>query len=107
MTDPTLEGVQVPLVWGAVSDLPVLAANQFALQLTGTAHEEILLTAGHAVPPIFVGGASEQHEQMSRIERVVVQPIVRLSISRATLVELETALRNALSRLDALQELAE
>jgi hypothetical protein len=94
---------QVGVVWPEVSELPVLAANQFAVQITGGEGgrlDEIVLTIGHVASPLLSGTPEEQRAQISQITQLTIQPIARFAVTRYRLAELRELLDSIMSRWD-------
>jgi hypothetical protein len=50
--------------------------------------EELVLTIGHAAPPIVSGNPEEQRQQLAGISEVTVQPLARYAVTRQRLAEL-------------------
>jgi hypothetical protein len=68
---------QVPIVMQMSSNLTPLPCNAFSLRVTP---DGILLTAGFAVPPLFVGQPDEQRAQMESIDHIEAKPLADLLI---------------------------
>jgi hypothetical protein len=96
------EAFELPLRWGSGESLPVLAANQVLLQVDAAAGQPdmALLTFGHASLPPVTGTPEQQREQIANISEVVVQPLVRLSLSPRRLKELADLLQRTLGNWD-------
>jgi hypothetical protein len=93
---------QVPVTWGDVSELPVLASNQFAVQVdvdSAGQPDSLILTFGHAGPPIVSGTAEEIRTQTEKISQVTVQPLMRLQISIKRAAEFSAVLQRTLAIL--------
>ena len=84
-----------------MSDLPVLAANQFVAQLSGGIStgqpDEVLLVIGHAAPPIIIG--DDVADRLSQIGQIEVKPLARFSISRERFAELADLLQRIRSSI--------
>jgi hypothetical protein len=96
---PGKMSIQVPLVWGNLDKLPVLAANQFLVQVSAgpsPEYDEILLTAGHAAPPVLLGSQEQQETAARQVTNVQVTPIGRYSVSRANLAALASVVNQLL-----------
>jgi hypothetical protein len=101
--EPTSEeSFEIPLIWGSGESLPVLATNQVLLQVDAAAGQPdmVLLTFGHASPPPVSGTPEQQRERMAKISEVVVQPVVRLSLSPRRLKEVVDLLQRNLGHWD-------
>jgi hypothetical protein len=84
--------VSVPLIWGDLGDLTVLAANQFIAQLSSPRPEggfdEVVLTVGYAAPPVLLGAGADLRRQASELESVPVRPLSRYSLTQTKAEEL-------------------
>ena len=76
---PPEGGIEVPVVWVGVDDLPVHHVNQFV----GTVNpQEIFLTLGTLVPPPIFGGTPEERlAQAKSIEFVQIRPTARVALT--------------------------
>jgi hypothetical protein len=99
------ETLVVPVTWGDVEALPVLAANQLAVQVDslGTRPDLVVLTVGHVVPPIISGPEEQRLAQVEQITEVVVQPLARFSLSPGRLREWADLLRTTADRFEEMQ----
>lgn len=89
-------GIQIPLTWIGVEELPIHLANQFVCQFE---QQEFILTFGQMSPPALLGGTEEERaEQAEQIDFVPVRPLARLAFTETRLRELvavlEANLRN-------------
>lgn len=103
MSESTGQNVQLRVVWGDVSQLAVLAANQFALQVSGLGGvpDEVVLTVGHVAAPVLTGSPEEQRANISELSHVEVHPLARFSMSLGKLDELATAISEIRAHLGA------
>lgn len=98
MADETPDAVELPVLWIGLDDLPVLMANQFIGQVL---QDEIVLSFGSMVPPPVVGATvKERREQIDRLTYVQIRPVVRISVTRRRLEELQTMIRDTLNNYD-------
>ncbi len=92
------EGVALPVLWIGLDDLPVLMANQFVGQVL---QDEIILSFGSMVPPPVIGATvEERRDQIERLTHVQVRPMIRISVTRRRLEELQALLRDTLTNYD-------
>ena len=99
MTEPLPEeGVQVPLVWVGLDDVPVQTSNQALLQIA--AKDEFVLVVGHTAGPVVLGSEDEQREQLKNVNFVPVRPIVRLGLTRQRVEELLHPLERQIEAYD-------
>lgn len=97
MTDqgPGHDAIPVPLLWVGIDEQPVLMANQFQGQVQ---QDEIILSFGTLVEPPIVGSTPEERRaQVLRVAYVPVRPIVRVTLTRRRLEELQTMLRDTIA----------
>lgn len=91
---------QVPVTWADVSELPVLASNQLAVQVdmdSAGQPDSLILTFGHAGAPIMSGTPEEVRAQTEKVGQVTVQPLVRLQISIKRAAEFSAVLQRSLA----------
>ena len=92
--------IALPVLWVGVEEQPVLAANQFLIQV----HEgEVFLVVGHVTPPPFVlEGASleEVRRQAAAIGSVPVRALGRYALTPRRLAELIELLQRGQGMLD-------
>ena len=84
--------------------LPVLAANQFAVQLSNEAGDpvpSVLLTVGHVAPPRLWGTPEEQRTAAAAVESVNVQPLARFSMSAKKAAEFAGLLQSLVQQIEA------
>jgi hypothetical protein len=90
------------LVWPG--DLPVVVAlNQVATQVTrgpSGAPGEIIMTVGHAAPPLLVGDPEEQRAQAQAVDEVPVQVLGRFSMGREQVGQMLSVLATAAEQWD-------
>ena len=72
-----MEDVTVRLDWSAADDVPVQPANLVIVQTVGT---EIVLSFGHAPPPIAMGMVNDQVAEYLKEHRVPVQQVARFTL---------------------------
>ena len=73
-----MEDVTVQLDWSAADAVPVLPANLVLVQTVGA---EVILSFGHAPPPIAMASiANEQLGEYLREHRVPVQHVARFTL---------------------------
>lgn len=89
-------GIQIPLAWIGVEELPIHLANQFVCQFE---QQEFILTFGQMSPPALLADTEEERaEQAEQIDFVPVRPLARLVFTETRLRELiavlEANLRN-------------
>jgi hypothetical protein len=96
------DGIQVPVVWVGLDELPVLFANQFVAQVE---RGEIFLTVGQLQPPPIVGATEEERrEQVENIAYVPVKPVARIAMAPSRLRELISILQITMSNHEAQSE---
>ena len=95
----------IPLTWGDISKVPVLAANQLAVQVDalGTKPDLVILTIGHASAPVLTGTDEQKRAAAELIHRVEVQPLARISLSVGRLKEWAALLQTTADKLDEIQ----
>ena len=90
------------MTWGEVNELPVLAANQLAIQVdvdsSGQA-DSLIVTFGHAGAPIVSGTPEDVRAQTEKINQVTVQPLARLQVSLKRAAEFSALLQRTLTAL--------
>jgi hypothetical protein len=102
VTDAPATGITVKTVWpDSINALPVLSANQFIAQVSGLSGkiDEVILTFGHAVPPVLLG--DDANERLAGLDQVEVRPLARFSVSRDRIQEFAALLQTV---SDALSE---
>ena len=91
--------------WVGVDDVPLLVANQFAVQLGAgspeVAPEDLFLVVGQVAPPLLVGTEEEQRAQFAEVTAVPIRTLARLSLTRQRAVELAAALSQLVEQYDA------
>jgi hypothetical protein len=93
--------VQLRVAWGGVDELPVLAANQFLVQVAAQTAPpddpgEIVLTVGHLAPPLLLGNQDEVQKAAAELGIVHVRPLARFSVPRSQAAALVKALNTVL-----------
>lgn len=105
MDEQLPEGVNLPIVWTGVDDVPVVFANQSLGQVGQQG--EVILTFGQLVPPAILGVTEEDRERQIRsLTHIPIKPVARLAFTRAGLEELVGLLHKTLENHDRAQELA-
>jgi hypothetical protein len=110
----SVETVALSVRWRNIDELPVLPANQFAVQLGGIPStlssdqkpDGVYLIIGHAAPPLLVASsAEEQKMQLEALsEGIEVRPHGRFLLSRGRLQELSELLQQAIKAYDGAGE---
>jgi hypothetical protein len=90
--------VQVQLQWSD-APIPILVANQFAIQYDG---EQFYLIVGQASPPIYSGSPEQVTEQLKSEQRVTVTRIAQYGLTRAQMEALHGILRDTLAAVEKL-----
>jgi hypothetical protein len=85
---PEEEGLEVPVVWGGVEEVPILYANTFVCQWDVAAHGGFILTIGQLTPPALIGTPDEVRGQAEQLSYVPVRAVARIGVTRAKLDEL-------------------
>jgi hypothetical protein len=100
--------VRARLVWEDADRLPVLAANQFLVQLSVIEPEitaaDVVLTVGYLAPPVFLGTPEEQQEAAASVDHLTVRPAARFSIPIAKAGELARVIQELLARAEAARQ---
>ena len=100
--------VQARITWEGVDRLPVLAANQFLVQLSASEPQnlvsDIILTVGYLAPPVLIGTEEEQMQAAAQLDHLNVQPVARFAIPLAKATELGQVLQGFLQRIEATRE---
>lgn len=99
------ELVAIPLTWGDVSRMPVLTANQLAVQVDalGAKPDLVVLTVGHVVAPILSGSEEQRQDALERTTEVTIQPLARFSLSVGRLREWADLLQATADRFEEMQ----
>lgn len=103
---PTQLSVRATISWRDedLNRLQVLAANQFAVQLSNEADDpvpSVLLTVGYVAPPLLLGTPEERQTAAAAVENVNVQPLARFSISAKKAVEFAGVLQSLVQQIEA------
>ncbi len=83
MAEELPDGIQIPLSWEGIEDLPILLANQVIGQVGQQG--EVILSFGQASPPVLIGDPEQQREQAGEIPFVPIKPVARLALTRVGL----------------------
>jgi hypothetical protein len=100
MSDPQPEGIEVPVIWAGVEDVPILYANTFICQFDVASPGGFILTAGQMTPPALIGTPEEVQEQAEQVSFVPVRAAARLAFTRAKLDELVAILQANREKFD-------
>lgn len=106
MTEPlTPTFVQAPLAWGDIDRVPVLAANQFLMQIAVNAGQgdpsDVVLTVGYVPPPLLIGTPEEQQATLAALDHLNVRTVGRFSIPAGKAAELAEIIQDLLRRIEA------
>lgn len=102
------DGVEVPIVWIGVEDVPILHANAFVSQFDQQTLDVVILTVGQLTAPAIIGATPEEREeQANQVAYVPVKPIVRLGLTTARARELIATLGANLDQLELARGLKE
>jgi hypothetical protein len=108
--DNPLEKHSLRLSWAEAANLSTQAANQLLVQVDLGPNQQpdmVILTIGHAGPPVVLGSRDEQIEQLSKISEVPVKPVIRVSVSLQRLREWAELLNGTLDKIDSWRSAAE
>lgn len=95
--------IELRVVWDGVDAVPPVPANQFLLQPISTQAEkvdEIVLTAGHLVPPALTGPPDEQRALALALSVISVRPVARVSMTLDRARELRDLLVRVIGEID-------
>lgn len=100
-TDELPEPVGIPVVWGGVDDSAPLFVNQFVFQV----HEEdVWFVAGVVQPPLALGKTQEERvESIKSVQFVPIRTVARLALNRQRLLELKSAVDDAVAMVARLE----
>ncbi len=97
--------MRAQVVWGDLNRLPVLAANQFLIQLSVSEPQitgsEVVLTIGYLAPPLLLGTPEEQREAAAALDHLTVSPVARFSIPIGKAAELAQVVQGFLQHVEA------
>jgi hypothetical protein len=93
-------GIELPLVWVGIEELPIQMVSQMMVQVQ--AKDEIILTLGQTSPPILIGTPEQQAAAASRIPFIPVRALVRSSLTSNRVREVIKALTDLLEKHDEL-----
>ena len=102
MTEDTQTGVNVPVIWDGIENVPLALANQVLGQVG--VQGEVILTFGQITPPILVGKSEQQVSQAQEIPFVAVKPVARLALTKAGLDDLVRVLQATQKNYERTQE---
>lgn len=100
------DGIEVPVVWLGVEDVPILHANAFVSQIDAQTLDALILTVGQMTQPA-ISGATEQErrQQVESVAYVPIKPVVRLGLTEARARELVATLQANLDHLETARKL--
>jgi hypothetical protein len=91
-------GIEIPVLFVGVEDVPVLLANQFVIQHQ---QEEFILMIGQVAPPLILAGTpEEQLEQAKNISYIPIKVVGRFGLTRTRMTELIRILQDNLKKFD-------
>ena len=97
------EGVNLPIVWTGVDDMPIVFVNQTIGQVGQ--QSEVILTFGQLAPPAILGETQEERDRQIRdLTHIPIKPVARLALTRAGLEQLVDVLHQTLANHDKAQE---
>ncbi len=98
------EGVNLPIVWEGVDDVPMVFVNQTLGQVGQ--QSEVILTFGQLAPPAILADTQEEREKQARaLTHLPIKPVARLALTRTGLEQLVDVLHQTLTNHDMAQEL--
>jgi len=107
-SSPLPAQVRAQIVWEDVDRVPVLAANQFILQVAAVESPEdiadTVLTIGYLSPPVILGTPEEQQVAAAALERVSVRPSARFIIPIKKAAELAQIIQELVERVEAAKQ---
>lgn len=95
------EGIQIPVTWIGLDDVPVHYANQFVCQFQP---DEFILSIGNLTPPMLLGPPDEQQKQLQQLAYVPIRPIARIAMTPSRLRELIQVLQQNLQQYESFQD---
>ncbi len=98
------EPVNLRISWTDNDNLLFTWANQFIVQPAGA--NEILISLGQVHPPLVIGSAEEQQEQLRKLTTVDCKVVSRVSVSLESARQLLTVLQTTLDGLERIKTLA-
>jgi len=102
VTEDPRTGVNVPVLWDGIEDVPLAFANQVLGQVGPQG--EVILTFGQVTPPILVGKPEQQAAQAEEIPFVAVKTVARLALTKASLDDFIRVLRATQKNHERAQE---
>ncbi len=98
------EGVNLPIIWTGVDDVPMVFVNQTLAQVGQ--QSEVILTFGQLAPPAVLADTQEERERQIRaLTHIPIKPVARLALTRTGLEQLVDVLHQTLVNHDKAQEL--
>ena len=96
------QGIQIPMAWVGVEEVPIFFANQAVCQFQ---QNEFILTFGQMSPPAILGATEEERvEQAAQIPYVPIKPLARLGLTEGRLRELIAVLEANLRNYEQYQQ---
>lgn len=90
--------IPMPLLWIGLDEEPVVMVNQFIGQVQ---QDEIVLSFGAMVQPPLIGLTPEDRRQQAlSITHIPIRPVLRFTMTRRRVEELQTMLRDTLDIYD-------
>ena len=100
--------MRAQIVWEDVDRVPVLAANQFILQVAAVDSPDditdAVLTIGYLPPPVILGTPEEQQAAAAALERVTVRPSARFVVPIKKAAELAQLIQELVQRVEAAKQ---
>jgi hypothetical protein len=105
MSDPEKpeDGIQVPVVWAGVEDVPIVYANNIIVQFDTSSPGGFIITVGQMTPPALIGTPEEVREQAEQVSFVPVRAVARLALTRTKMQELIAVLQGNVEKYDRWQ----
>ncbi len=91
------ERLQLPLVWVAPEEQPVLTGNQFLVQFE---KDLFFVSVGQLTPPAILGTPEERYAQAKGLSFVPVKTVARFSLTRRNVEELIGVLKEMATNFD-------
>ncbi len=104
MNERVPEGVNPPIVWVGVDDVPIVFVNQTIGQVGQ--QTEVILTFGQLAPPAILAETREERErQVKSLTHIPIKPVARLALTKTGLEELVGVLQQTLVNYEKAQEI--
>jgi hypothetical protein len=95
------EGKQVPTVWVAPEDTPILLSNMIICQFF---QDTFVVSLGQMFPPPLLGTPEDIQEQLEAVSFIPVKTLARLSMTPAHVADVIQVLQENLSKYEAGKE---